>query len=172
MKHHGQLYSQEVLIKISDWVKEDKIKVYKDDEISKLISGDGFDVSSRKIEGVTVKKDYFFDKTIRLMEERIVGITFHLKSEETGSNQAFSIYYPTDGRKLLSSFNVSNKSGKIEHYDDLFFFRNYADMIYKEESKNTSTSKPNFNDIGKYQGKSNAIHILLLTEEHKYWLKD
>ena len=171
-KHHGQLYSQEVLIKVSQWVEEGKIKVYKDDEMSKLIPEKEFKVSNQKIEGVTIKKDYYFDKPNRLMQERIVAITFHLKDNKTGKNQAFSIYYPTDGRKLLSSFNVQNESERIEHYDDLFFFQNYVDIIYNEENAYGRTVDLDFTNIDQYRQTSNDIKTLIINQEHRLWLED
>jgi hypothetical protein len=170
-KHHGQLYSQEVLVKISEWVEKGKIKVYKDDEISKLISEKGFNVSDQKIQGVTIKKDYYFDKSIHLMQERVVAITFHLKDDKTGGNRVFSIYYPTNGRKLLSSFNVQNESERIEHYDDHFFFQNYVDIIYNEENAYGRRVDLDFSDIDQYQETSSDIKMLILIQEHRFWLE-
>lgn len=171
-KHHGQLYSQEVLIKISKWFKEDKIKVYKDDEMSKLIPEVNSNISNQKIEGVTIKKDYYFDKSTHLMQERIIAITFHLKDNKTGKNQALCIYYPTDGRKLLSSFKVHNESQQIEHYDDIIFFQNYVDIIYNEANAYGKKVSLDFSDIEQYQQTSNDIKALIINQEHRLWLED
>ncbi len=171
-KRHGQLYSQEVLIKINSWVKNGKIKAYKNDEMSKLIPEKEFNISNQKIEGVTLKKDYCFDKTTHLMQERVVAVTFHLKGHKTEKNQAFSIFFPTDGRKLLSSFKVQNESEQIKHYDDLFFFNDYVDIIYNEENAYGRKVDLDFSNIEQYQKVSNEIKALILRMEHRLWLED
>ncbi len=171
-KQHGQLYSQEVLIKINDWVKKGKVKVYKNDEMSKLIPEEDFNVSNQKIEGVTLKKDYYYNETNHLMQERVVAITFHLESDGTKGIQTFSVFYPTDGRVLLSSFKVQNESKRIAQYDDLFFFNDYVDIIYNEENAYGRKADLDFSDVEQYQKVSNEIKTLILITEHRLWLED
>ena len=169
---HGQLYSQEFLIRINKWVNEDKIVIYKDDELSTLINKKDVDLSDNKCVGVTMKKDYFFDKELSIMVEKIVALTFHVKSAENEDMQTFSIYYPKDGRKLLSSFNISHKSDKIKHYDDLFFFKDYTEVIYNEANAKGLKIEPDFTNAEQYQQKSNAIKQLIVSTEHRLWLMD
>lgn len=169
---HGQLYSQELLIRINKWVNEDKIVIYKDDELSTLINKQDIDLSDNECVGVTMKKDYFFDKELGIMIEKIVALTFHVESAENENMQTFSIYYPTDGRKLLSSFSVSHESDKIIHYDDLFFFQNYTEIIYNEANAKGIKIDPDFTNTEQYQKNSNAIKQLILSTEHRLWLTD
>lgn len=169
---HGQLYSQELLIKINDWINKNKIKFYQDDELSIVIDKQDIDLINRNCAGVTIKKDYFFDKKSGMMMEQIVALTFHLESTKNKEVEKFSVFYPTDGRKLLSSFNVSHKSEKIEHHDDLFFFQDYTEVIYNEANAKGIKIEPDFANIKQYQQTSNDIKQLIISTEHRLWLTD
>lgn len=169
---HGQLYSQEILIRVNQWINNGKIKVYKDDELSAVIDKQEVDLNNKKCIGVTMKKDYFFDKKSGMMMEQIVALTFHVESTKNEEKETFSIFYPTDGRKLLSSFNVSHKSDKIKHYDDLFFFQDYTEVIYNEANAKGIKIEPDFANIKQYQQTSNAIKQLIVSTEHRLWIMD
>lgn len=104
------------------------------------------------------------------MLEKIVTLTFHVKSAENDEKETFSVFYPTDGRKLLSSFNVSHKSEKIKHYDDLFFFQDYSEIIYNEANAKGIKIEPDFGNIEQYQQTSNHIKQIIISAEHRYWL--
>lgn len=171
-RDHGQLYSQEILIRINDWIKKDEIKIYQDDELSALVNKQDVNFSNNNCIGVTMKKDYFFDKKLGLMLEKIVALTFYLENVKTNEIKTFSIFYPTDGRKLLSSFNVSHNSEKIEHYDDLFFFKDYNEIIYNEANAKGIKIEPDFANIEQYQQTSSDIKQIIVSAEHRLWLMD
>lgn len=169
-KDHRQLYSQETLIRINEWIKNGTINVYEDDELSKVIETQDIDLDNSNCTGVTMKKDYFFDEDLGIMLEKIVELTFYVENIDNEKLQTFSLFYPTDGRKLLSSFNISHKSEKIKHYDDLFFFQDYSEVIYNEANAKGIKIEPDFANIEKYQQTSNEIKQIIISTEHRLWL--
>lgn len=163
------LYAQNYLDKIESFIKAEKFILYANDELSQILPPENINFKNNKLRAISVKKDYFFEKISKMMQERIVAITFHLESLDTGVESRFHVFYPSEGRKLFSSFKISDDNKLIQNIDDLLFFKNYSEIIYQEE--NLNPEKPlDLKNIDKYKKESDAIKRQILEVEHEYWV--
>tara|TARA_B100000508_G_scaffold141092_1_gene146412 strand:+ start:67942 stop:68826 length:885 start_codon:yes stop_codon:yes gene_type:complete len=167
-KNNEEIYSANLLSAINKLVKKNEIKAYDDDEFSIVINKESFDVTNCELDRITLKKDYYYDKSLQMMIERIVALNFHLKGDDNKLN-SFSIYYPTDGRKLLSSLTI-NYNSEIKHLDDFVFFRQYSDIIYDENKLDGSMISPDLDNPSKYEDLSTRVKSLIINAEHSFWL--
>lgn len=163
------LYAQNYLDKIESFIKTEEFTLYANDELSEILPPENIDFKNSKLLAISIKKDYFFEKSSKMMQERIVAMTFHLKNHDKEGESNFHIYYPTDGRRLFSSFKTSNGNETIQNLDDFLFFKDYSEIIYQEE--NFNPDKPlDLENIEKYKKESDAIKRLVLEVEHEYWV--
>lgn len=169
-KENKEFYKQDYLTKIESLLNDEKIIIYRNGELSEILPHETIDLKKSKLLAISLKKDHFFEKTSKMMQERIVAITFHIETQDVGENLSFSVYYPTDGRKLFSSYETTNNNEQVNTLDDLFFFKNYGDIIYKEMSSSTSNETLDLTNINKYKKQSNEIKKLIIESEHRLWL--
>lgn len=160
------IYAKDFLTKLRSL---SSYNVYTDDELSEVLPREKIDFKNSKLVAISLKKDYFFEKTINMMQERIVAITFHLENKKTGLESSFSVYYALFGRLLLSTFAANSDNELIKNLDDLLFFQDYSEIIYQEE--HFDLDEPlDLKNIEKYSKKSDDIKRLVLEVEHKYWV--
>lgn len=163
------LYAQNYLNEIESFLKTEKFTLYANDELSEVLPPENIDFVNSKLLAISLKKDYYFEKASKMMQERIVAVTFHLENKDKGTKTCFHIYYPTDGRRLFSSFNISNDNKLIQNLDDLLFFKDYGEVIYREEHFNPDKSL-DLENIDNYKKESDAIKRLILEIDHEYWV--
>ncbi len=83
-----------------------------------------------------ISEDNFFDCSRTEYERRILSITPVTKNKETGEKrELFNIYIP-ETRKYFAQYKLSDPDlpDHIKTLDDVFFFRYYAGMIFKESN--------------------------------------
>jgi antitoxin component YwqK of YwqJK toxin-antitoxin module len=165
-----------------DSIVSGKVKVYNgstDDEFRKELSAEMYkiisDTTGKYISGFRIKEDAFYDKSRMLFETRIVGIMPVVKKKgiANDSTELGWIYFPTV-RHILASLRVEHKFGynKIQNLDDVFFFRSFKSVIYKESNYyNRTLAEIEVLDPSKMRG-SEAVRIeySLLETEHDFWL--
>lgn len=165
-------YDKNLLDSIQKRVKTQKLIAYSDDQLSVAINRNSFDLSAMSLQGVAIKKDYYFDSSLSMMLEKIVCLTYFLSDRATGKEFSFSLYYSGDTRKLFQSFPINSKSGNIQNLDDLIFYQGLASIIYRTGTPGQKNIKPDFLNTDQYVSQSNQIMKLILETEHKYWLKE
>ena len=104
------LYNPSFLDQINQEVKTESLVAYRDDKISTVINSTDFDLSEKELEGVALKKDYYYDSTKKMMLQKVICFTFYLSDSRSGERSAFSLYYSSDTRELLQSFPIKRKS--------------------------------------------------------------
>lgn len=127
----------------------------------------------RKILGYRIKEDWFFDKVRETSEKRIVGICPVMQNihDPKDSVDVCWFYFP-QLRNTLNAIKLEKvKHGsEIRTLDDLFFFRYFSGVVYKE------TNIKNL-ELREYCAPETLAHaqlrieIELIEREHDLWIK-
>jgi len=154
------IYTNENISVYSSSSDEMKTKSTKD-ELDKI-----FNRPELKVEAFKLKEDCFYNKEMQMNETRIISICPVL---DNGSD-LFWLYYP-QLRSYLAKKNISveDNSFNIENLDDLFFYRQFNSMIYKESNiydRKISAYKKD-NEI---KSEAERIEIKMLEMELNTWV--
>ena len=128
------------------------------------------DTSNLKIIGFKIKEDHSYDTRRSVSEARILGIcpvAIHKTSMDT--IDIYWVRFPAL-RKYLAAVNITNKSNSatIKTLDDLFFFRDFYGIIYKEDNiYNRSIS--DYKKGEEINKEAESIEINLIEMEHELW---
>jgi hypothetical protein len=126
-----------------------------------------------KILGYRIKEDWFFDKSRETAESRIIGICPVMRSVYNlqDSVDVCWFYFP-QLRNTMNAIKLENvKHGsEIRTLDDLFFFRYFPGVVYKETNiKNLELREYCAPEtLGHAQQR---IEIELIEREHDLWVK-
>jgi len=118
------------------WKKNITAFTTDNDEFLKTKEVESIDTINKKIVGFKIKEDFFIDNERLVSEIRILGICpVALDTTTNFTKELYWVYFP-EVRKYLAQEKVSNSStpSNIKTLDDLFFFRNYSSIIYKESN--------------------------------------
>ena len=143
--------------------------LYKE-ESSLQMSGVGkfiFNSTNTQLLGYKIVEDFFYDNQRNVSEKRILGISPVVLGKD-GDTTTFPWIFLPHIRKELASVSLK-ESESIQNLDDLFFFRYFSSIIYKEERIYSDNRK--FPISGeKVKKQSEKIEMDLIDNEHDYWI--
>lgn len=128
--------------------------------------------SNSEILGYKIKEDWYFDKDRKTSEKGIIGICPVIGTRGKDSTDVCWFYF-SDIRRMLASIpvNISSYPKAIENLDDVFFFRCFRSVIYKE----TNVKNQSFSDYCRtnaaFTQESLRTDIELIEAEHELWAK-
>ena len=132
-----------------------------------------FDSLRGKILGYRIKEDWFFDNKRETSEKRIIGICPVMQNvlKENDSIDVCWFYFPMI-RNTLNAIKLEKvKHGSdIRTLDDIFYFRYFPSVIYKE----TNIRNLELKEYCAPETLSHAqlrIEIELIEKEHDLWVK-
>jgi hypothetical protein len=122
--------------------------------------------SDVKIETYRLKEECIYNKELQMTETRILGIC----PVAAGGKDLFWIFFP-DLRPFLAKneIKISSDSIPVRNLDDLFFFRQFNSMIYKE----SNTSDQEISDYSKAKeisSEAEKIELKMLEMEIDSWI--
>jgi hypothetical protein len=148
------------------------IKAYTDDEFTQIIASD----SLKKFQPANVmvfrlKEDYFYNKTTKAGEYRIIGISVVIE-DANKKLHSFWFYYP-EIRAMLAKIKTNlYYPSSVKNIENIFYQRYFASNIIKESN---ATNKP----ISDYMKTSADIHkesqrieMETIDSEYEYWFQD
>lgn len=123
---------QQMMDSIVKAYKYDIIRGFLDEDFTQLKPYTN--LTNQKIIGFKIKQDIFFDTDRLISETRIVGICPIIQTEN-GEEELCWFYYP-EIRRTLSKIIINKeiKPHSLKTMEDVFFFRYFNSVLYKEEN--------------------------------------
>ena len=121
--------------------------------------------------GFKIKEDWWYDTNRQLADVRIIGVCPVVSGDTNDEvSDLFWIYYP-ELRKLLAlaSIHIEN-SELIQNLEDVFYFRRFSSLIYRDLSKADYPDEDISNPNEKAINRSNKIEMELLELEMSAWV--
>lgn len=149
-----------------------KLEVYsaeKDDEFRNKLTAPG-DTATFRIIGYKIKEDVYYHNVRCISETRIIGFCPVAVDKQTNDTVNMYWIYMPDARKLLAAENVKSKSlpADVKTLDDLFFFRCFSGMIYRETNIYDRTIA-NYTVKTKRAEEAERIEMEIIEAEHDFW---
>lgn len=155
-------------------ILDNKLAIYsaeKDDDFRTKLAAPG-DTAAFRVIGYRIKEDAFFDHERLLSETRIIGICPVAVDKKTGDTTNLYWVFMPDARKLLAAEQVNSKSAPaaVQTLDDLFYFRCFSGMIYKETNIYDRTIA-SYTPKSERAAEAERIEMEMIDTEHDLWLR-
>ena len=117
-------------------LKNKQVTAYKDEDFTEADTIINIEqkLKNSKIIGMRIKEDWFFDSDRLISETRIIGIAPIIQNGKDTTALTW-FYYPTlqkHAAKIILNKNI--KPFSLKSIDDVFFFRYFSSLLYKEEN--------------------------------------
>lgn len=137
-------------------------------ELTKVKVNEIFNNSELKIESFKLKEDCFYNKEMQMIETRIIAICPVL----VNGIDLFWLYYPNLRTSLAKNkIDIYNNSINIKSFEDLFFYRQFSSMIYKE-SNVYDRKISDYKDANEIKSESEIIEVEMIKKELNMWTYD
>lgn len=161
-----------------DSLKAGKISAYdiSNDEFRKKLEIDALnkyaDTAMYSLIGYKIKEDWFFDLDRMISETRVLGLVPVLRNKTKGDTIDLAwFYYPnvrSIAAKQMHDCNAVNQNQST--LDNVFFFRNFYGVIYKESNVYGRSLKEYASGLMLDQERM-RIEMSLIELEHDEWLR-
>lgn len=144
------------------------IKLYLRDDLEKETGYRALKPGIEKVIGYRIVEDHVFDSDRFLCEKRILSVcpvVYHNVRKDT--SDLYWVYFP-QLRKYLAAVQVAPaKMEKTGSLDDLFYFRRFSSVIYKEGYvfDHNGNMVPPADQVN-----SERVEMQLIEKEHDLWL--
>ena len=167
-------YLRNLLVKL---IFDSQIQAYKavNDEFTKPFTVEEFkktfDLKNIEIIGYKIKETFFIDSVRKISESRIIGIcpVAVNKTDKLKSFDLCWLYYP-DIRVGLTTEKINNSDPFIRSLDDVFIFRYFSSIIYKEDNVYDKEIKDYKSGKAEIDKEAERIMLKMLETEHDYWI--
>jgi hypothetical protein len=152
---------------IAVYADEDFLSPIPREEIARLAALDHFDVVQYKL-----KEDWFIDRTRGCCTFRPLGICPVLipRNSKRGETIHLGWLYFPDLRALLAAQPVADNSGVAANLDDVFWYRKFASIIYRETNVYDKPIETPVKTEKQAMLEAERIALSLVEWEHYYWL--
>lgn len=157
-------------------ILRDSIMVYSDEEfvspiaydvLAKFILSGDFDIVQYKL-----KEDWFIDRTrgtTRFFQQGVCPVLIPRNSQRGETIHLGWLYFP-GLRPLLASQAVADKEKVVMNMDDIFWYRRFNSIIYKETNVYDKPVAALVKSEKQAMREAERIALSLIEWEHHYWL--
>lgn len=158
------------------WVLRDSVQLYYDEDflspipherITKLNTEDTYEVVQYKL-----KEDWFINRSRGVTSFRPLGICPVLIPRNAARGESVYLgwlYFPQI-RGLLATQKVQDKTKPVLHLDDLFWYRQFSSVIYKQTNLYDKPVAELVKGEAQAMREAERIALSLIEWEHYYWL--
>lgn len=168
-KENKDLFNLDLLIDTTlNILKDNRGSAYEKDDFEKACDYNSISekLKSSKIIGIRLMEEMFFDNVRKLMEVRIIGIAPIIQTQ-TDTAALCWFYYP-NFRKNIGRIPINKdiKPVPLKSMDDVFVFRSFKSILYKEDNAFDTPIPRN-----KLKKLNEAIILDILNAEIDCWMK-